>query len=432
MSCAFTGGPYYAVNFLGATEQIMVETLADCLSYSGWTLMDKVSAWAAAIPMLMPLENAAVQVDGDTFTFKTTPAGAHQIAIGSSIVDATNNFIAAINAHSATCSARMDGSNLVVEYRTGGSFGNGVVLSGWLDWTADLAYNTPSNSLWLGGYKFKTGFAGSSTQLGAIPCQAYFFGFDAYGVLGVQFMSADENIKGMIHAVGASSVASMRFIGGPAQFFLFRTDVSSIPYGSMVCGGSFYVNYASSKPPKDAWYSFGDALGSPFFAGGTPRVNYCDAMVAGWYERGTECCYDRNYAAPDFSNQLLLTLRMTAGGPALGPDRFVYQPHQRYGGDPIISDPFLIVGSHYRGQMFDAMTVGKNFASGFSGAALSGIYPWSDGSTRPDGVPNNRLDSAFDKAVWENITDNYPYGALFVVSALPDFMKGKAIINYCA
>jgi len=54
---------------------------------------------------------------------------------------------------------------------------------------------------------------------------------------------------------------------------------------------------------------------------------------------------------------------------------------------------------------------------------LSGAYPWADGSTRPDGVPKNRLSADFDQATWENITDNYAYGALFVVSAIPELRK---------
>ena len=438
MPTAFTGGPYYDFQFVAATEQILVETFADILANAGWTLLNKVGAWASATPLSQPTDGTTVVVDTETFTLQNTPTGAFSVQIGATLALTCANFAAAVTEDSPTCDGAYDSATgtITVTYVTGGTFGNGKPIGGWSTWSTPVMYGAPDNALWLGGYQFQTNFAGGGvaqpTILPAIPCNVYFFqavnydwawftdgwGWPETGV-SFQFSSADFSTLGTIHLMTAGPGASLRVYASPVQFFMLRTDRVGDPAGGFLCGGSLFVDYDPAEPPTDAWYSFGDWSSDPFSIGGSPEVNYSDYSPAGFTI--SESCFDGVYCGPSNSGDYTqITQRMLPGNYINAPG--VYQ---QWGSDPVACEPFIIAGDspttgffRFRGQLFDAMTVCAPFPQFFTSQALARQYPWSNGAVLSNGTPRNRLSADFDQATWTNVTANFPYASLFVVTSI--------------
>lgn len=417
MSAAFTGGPYYANEFTPSTPGNMVQDLADSINSAGWKLFQAVPASASGT-ISQPTDGITVTLNSIIYTFKNTPTLSHHVQIGVSAIATAANFESVVNTTSTTIVVSFDGiSLLTLSYYQGGASGNSVGVSGWITWTA-FGGNT-TNALWGGGYKFRTSFPT------AVPCLVYVSdqfanspSLSGRTVACIQFMSVDQGIQGTIHLV-KSTGQTMRFIGSAAQFFLYNKEVLQSVDGAFVCGGSFYT---PAPLPANAWYSFGDCLNFLFGAGNSPRINFGPENVNG----ASECCYDEHYCGPiglgSGPGAAMLTSYSTPDAefePSSTP-----QPPRRYGGDPWVSEPFILSGDtsasttfRMRGQLFDALIVMDTFVTGYKGTTLAESYPWSDGSTRSDGIPRNRLSPDFDNVKqWENITQFYPYGGLFVAT----------------
>jgi hypothetical protein len=444
MPTAFTGGPYVDTTYLAASEAILIETFADILTAAGWIMVNKVGAWAAG-NAVQPSNGTTVVVDSDTFTFKTSPVGALDVQIGGSAAVTAANFVAAVDGHSSTCGASYDSATntVTVTYRTGGTFGNGVTLSGWITWTSTAMYGAPANQLWLGGYQFKTNFTGGGVSnpsvLPAIPCICYFFQADNFDWAwfsdgggwpttgtSFQFISADFSNFGAVHLMTAGPGAQLRVLASPAQFMMFRVDKDVDAAGGVLFGGSLYTNYDPTNPPAACWYAMGDSIGSPFFTASVPITNYSNFAT---FNLASEACFDETYCGPDNTQSVAqLSLRMPADAANFG-------QYVQWGGDPITCEPYIISGDtptsgymKYRGQIYDAITVGKPFPKYFGSAQLAEEYPWYSGSTLPSGVPKNRLSADFDQANWINVTDNFSLASLFVVNGSPVATLGN--INY--
>lgn len=448
MPCAFSGDPYYAVDFVGATSSIMIEAMTDNFELSGWEIADVISAWAQAHPVTQPANNETVKVGSTTYTFKTAAATSLQIQIGATLIDTVNNLIAKVNAGGVAGMTYDAATGYIrASHRYSGSIGNGTTMLGWPGWASDPEYGAPANALWMGGYKWRTSSRFKVNDLPNIPSICYVFDSNTFSFGGIlygagytssasfQFMSADESTKGGLHLVGCGPGATMRYIGSPGHFFMYRTNKVSDSIGSTICGGSYYTPYVLGDPPIDAWYSMGDYFGSPFGYGRTPRTGLITGGGTIPSPRACEICYDGKYSGFGTGQGVArIILRLEPDSPQEDPAANGMRI-EKVNGDPFAWEPFLVSGddnsdahAFIRGQMYDAMIVSKAFPTAYTGAQLAETYPWSNGATRPDGLPKNRLAPDFDQCDWLNVTDEYRYGSLFLVSSLPAFMGGK--VNY--
>ncbi len=410
MPAAFTGGPYFVSEFVPSSPSNLVEFLADCVNSSGWKLVESVPAYGTTVTL-----NSII------YTFKNSPTLPHHIQIGSNAQDTAANFVTVIDTTSTTIVATFDGLNiLTLQYIAGGTSGNGTIVTGWIAWSGGGGNST--NTLYGGGYKFRTSFPEAVPSIVYIA-DTYVTSFvNQRKAAVVQFMSGDESIQGTIHQLHANS-QQYRFIGSPVQFFLYNKESLSDNNGAFVCGGSYYT--PQDPQPADAWYSFGDWYNYIFGASDSPRQSLGIGTP-----QASECCFDGSYCGPGAGpGSTNVTLYSTQD------DQFqtgsTPQPMKRYGGDAWVSEPFLVSGDtngttplRLRGQLYDALIVCKAYSTGASGTDLAAEFPWSDGSTRGDGLPRNRLSADFDNVrQWENITEDYVYGALFVAST--DFVTTR-------
>ncbi len=145
MAIAYAGGTNVYASINGSAPNALIDDIRAKLLTAGWSDAGSDKAYSVLTFTGAPSNGQTIIIDGTTYTFKTTLANAYDVKIGGTAAACASNLYDAINDNSAnegttygtgtaahpTCEAvdPAGGAALTVQYKTGGTSGNGVAFT---------------------------------------------------------------------------------------------------------------------------------------------------------------------------------------------------------------------------------------------------------------------------------------------------------------
>lgn len=437
MGYAISGGPYVFTSISGATKNAFLDGLLAALRAADWDLVSTTTAYCIGTFNDIPLEGRSVTLDGQSYTFYATinNSRAGDVLMGATVADCIANLTAAINRSAgagtlyssatplhATLSATAGASTLTVTAKTAGPAGNnlacnnsGTFITSWRATEDAGSYLTA-----YGGYKLR----GRSPQVGGARTVGLWIYDIANAVSAiVQFFSeVDAGIQGYRHPLRCAAGLAYQVIANPCQFFLSRPGVRADVDGSAVCGGVPFVTTDPCPEMNDGsvvdeiWWSMGDGRYNPFFWSSNPRGNLLtteyNPAPPSLGTRACEGCLNGNYVT-------------TPSG--IGAPRIL-----------CLTGPSDIDQLEFLGQTFSSVRYWDD-----SSVDQEPLLAWGEGADSAPRIRGQAWDAVirstpadmdtlatFDEHEWINYTDNFFYGALYLITGGGPDAPGESDYTY--
>lgn len=297
MAIALSGGINTFGKFPAVTRGQYITGATFFLLQAGFTLLEKVKAFASGIVSRMPVDGTQYIFAGQTYTFRATINNAVQreVALGVDIPSSMNNLVAAVNAAagSGTTYSRLTFQNAVVSLSQSTVTVMGVTTTT-LTVTARVAGPDGSGitsdlGILLGGGYLVQGQSPQDRPLDGLQYKFNVYLFDnqhTSGLTGhpaqasVQIISAyDGTLKSTEYHAVVGSGLEYQIICCQCQAFIYRVGVDADPTGSVMAFGIPNIpqglcgTEVQSIPTNEVWWISCD---EGLIAAATPRTVITD------------------------------------------------------------------------------------------------------------------------------------------------------------
>ena len=283
----------YAV-FDATSTGFVISALKDIFFAAGW---DCINQPAFIIGTLSPSNGQTLQVGTVLYTFVDTLSSVDgQVLIGLTAHATVLNLFDAINANPLTAGTAyyfhtvtnnptvaavlVDGNKITLNAIPTGGDGNYIPITGIGTW--DWGTRTPGTGfsgtkLLFGGWRFRY----RSVQRLIVYVSIYDNGPTSFsaGSVRVQVQSGISDMVGIEHGLDVPSpTGQLQAVVNGGCFFISNPGTAGYAgfgrVGMSVCGGLLHIlTSGADDPPTEAWFSFGDNYGNPFFLNMSPRTN---------------------------------------------------------------------------------------------------------------------------------------------------------------
>ena len=250
------------------------------------------------------------------------------------------------------------------------------------------------------GWTVQAAITGGSTLQGTSP-QGYVVWLDIWAIdastCGLKLHSAVSACVGYAHQIHWDVSYAWQVITHPCGWFISRPLVGPDVQGSACCGGIPMIAAdcglaTAIGAVTEAWFSFGDYIGSPFFYGRNPRLNIDvgDTLYGVVTGNNATGCWDGAMAAPVTGWDPPEILRFSPAAPDDVGGSLAFDSHPLFYGGAALTYPAFIAWPsasggpvQVRGQIYNAAVQSATMIrgatamiSGYSAVSYTDSYFW--------------------------------------------------------